>query len=168
MLGAIPAMPMPLQLQALHHQQVHGSTAEACMMCIMSGSVVKQSQYMPASCLLQTLSVAVHNHYKRVRHETTRRRLKEQQAATAAAHGTVPAFVQSGKVTRSILETTTGPGITPQSPLTGPHSQPHDRFPFPPTADAGIRAKLLLKTAILSTAPNPSLVNCDRPCILAI
>ena len=88
------------------------------------------------SLYLQTLSVAVHNHYKRVRHETSRRRLKEQQAATAAAHG-VPAFVQSGKVTRSILETTTGPGITPQSPLTGPHSQPHDRFPFPPTADAG-------------------------------
>ena len=87
---------------------------------------------------MQTLAVAVHNHYKRVRHETSRRRLKEQQAATAAAHGSVPAFVQSGKVTRSILETTTGPGITPQSPHIGPHSQPHARFPFPPTAEAGM------------------------------
>ena len=88
------------------------------------------------SCL-QTLAVAVHNHYKRVRHETSRRRLKEQQAASAQNGGAVASFVQSGKVTRSILETTTGPPPTPHSAQTAPHSYPHDRFPFPPTPEAG-------------------------------
>lgn len=87
----------------------------------------------------KTLAVAVHNHYKRVRHETNRRRLKEQQAAAAAQNpgGAVPGFVQFGKVNRSILETTTGPGPSPPSGPAGPHSHPHDRFPFPPTPQAG-------------------------------
>lgn len=82
----------------------------------------------------KTLAVAVHNHYKRVRHETNRRRVKEQQAASAQQHGAVAAF-QSSKVTRSILETSTMP--TPHSSQSGPHSPPHDRFPFPPTPEAG-------------------------------
>ncbi|KAA6427284.1 MAG: ATP-dependent Clp protease ATP-binding subunit [Trebouxia sp. A1-2] len=85
----------------------------------------------------RTLAVAVHNHYKRVRHETSRRRLKEQQAASAPNGGAVASFVQSGKVNRSILETTTGPLPTPHSAQTAPHSYPHDRFPFPPTPEAG-------------------------------
>ena len=143
-------MHIPANLHAIQQEQAHCFTAQlACFCCLSSRSQqtlpidlqppieLMIAYWLPEWLYLQTLSVAVHNHYKRVRHETSRRRLKEHQAATtAAAHG-VPAFVQSGKVTRSILETNTGPGITPQSPLTGPHSQPHDRFPFPPTADAG-------------------------------
>ncbi|KAL0054301.1 hypothetical protein WJX82_006797 [Trebouxia sp. C0006] len=85
----------------------------------------------------RTLAVAVHNHYKRVRHETSRRRLQEQQAASAQNGGAVASFIQSGKVNRSILETTTGPPPTPHSAQTAPHSYPHDRFPFPPTPEAG-------------------------------
>ncbi len=111
---------------------LQGSLPRTCVLSSRDHDI----QYQCRSWL-QTLAVAVHNHYKRVRHETSRRRLQEQQAASAQNGGAVASFIQSGKVNRSILETTTGPPPTPHSAQTAPHSYPHDRFPFPPTPEAG-------------------------------